>query len=165
VGVSIQFKGIKPQKMNIKAIRDELLKELELEGEDTVEMFERTTRTWTHKPEFEVLTDLAGDGAAILVGTDDEIYGYVDKGTRPHVIAARRAPMLRFPSSFVSKTTPGIIGSRGGRSAGPMRYAKAVLHPGTEPRNFSETIQKARKKTFQRRMLGAMQRGSQVVWK
>jgi len=160
MSVVIQIKGIKPKKLQIEAIRSELEKALVAEGEDVKKLYEQTTRTWRHKPDFEVLTDLGANDATVLVGTDDEIYQYVDKGTRAHRIIARRAPALRFQLGFTPKTTPGVIGSGRGKRFGAMVRPKSVMHPGTKPRNFSETIQAARKRKFTQRMIAAMRAGA-----
>lgn len=97
----------------------------------------KTTETWDGQPDFTITKE--GDFARI-VGTENEIYGYVDHGTRPHPIRARAAPNLAFQVGFTPKTSPNVVGSAGGGSYGNFVYAKEVQHPGTEPRNFSKNI-------------------------
>jgi hypothetical protein len=80
-----------------------------------------------------------GDGEA-TVGTSDERVGYVDYGTRPHVITG--SP-LAFPQSYSAKTTIRTIPSRPGGGSGDTVFAFAVNHPGVLPRRISETIAKA----------------------
>lgn len=99
--------------------------------------FRQTTRTWKHKPDFKIKED---DGRA-TVGTDDEIYNYVDQGTRPHTIRPRRAKRLRFQAGSTSKTTPGSLRAGPG-GGGVTTYRRAVRHPGTKARGFSEMIAK-----------------------
>ncbi len=99
--------------------------------------FKATTRTWKHQPDF---TATGGsDGISQIVGTDDRIYGYVDEGTRPHLIRPR-GRFLRFASGYRAKTSPNTIGSRSGGAFGSTVYARAVRHPGTKPRNFTRII-------------------------
>jgi hypothetical protein len=111
-------------------------------GREALRLFRGTVRTWRRKPTFQVLTEARGGDVSILVGTDDEIYGYVDRGTRPHVIRPRNARRLRFNSVFTAKTTPGSLQSGAGGSKPPTVYALEVLHPGTQPRGFTERILK-----------------------
>ncbi len=55
---------------------------------------------------------------SVKVGSDLEYAGFVNDGTRPHIIRPRRAQVLRF--------------TVGGRTV----FAKVVHHPGTRPRPF-----------------------------
>lgn len=98
--------------------------------------FQSTTATWQHKPGFAVEAP-SPDGR--LVGTDDEIYGYVNGGTRAHTIRPRKK-RLRFPSKFRAKTRPGALRSTRGSRGGPVVFARAVRHPGTKARHFDEAI-------------------------
>jgi hypothetical protein len=101
-----------------------------------VQEFQQTTRSWRHKPDFRIAKD--GDDR-VTVGTDDEIYGYVDQGTRPHVIRPRRGRFLRFQAGARAKTTPGSLSSGGG-GGGVTTFRRGVNHPGTKARGFSELI-------------------------
>lgn len=103
-----------------------------------IQDYQSTTRTWKHKPSFRI----AHKGDSVTVGTDDEIYGYVDKGTRPHTIRPRRAKVLRFSSGYRAKTTPGSLGSGSGGATGGAVYRRFVQHPGTKARRFTELVQK-----------------------
>jgi hypothetical protein len=70
-------------------------------------------------------------------GTDDDIYGYVSKGTKAHVIRARKGGRLAFGPS-TPKTRPGsLTGSAGSR--GPVdTFRRQVHHPGTKARRFDK---------------------------
>jgi hypothetical protein len=153
-----QVKGIKPKKLNVEGFAKEIKAALKAEGKDVVEQYERTVETWRRKPKFDVLVDVGGGEAVVLVGTDDEIYNYVDQGTRPHIIRPVKARRLRFQSGYKAKTTPRKIGSQAGGPFGDTVYAMQVMHPGSKAREFSPTIQKRRRKPFTRRMVKAMQR-------
>jgi hypothetical protein len=105
-------------------------------ADDAVKDFEKTTSTWSHKPDFVIKEQPTG----FLVGTDDEVWTMLDKGTRAHRIVARRAKRLRFSSGFTAKTRPGFVGSQsGGASGGPV-FAQEVNHPGTTARGWSKLI-------------------------
>lgn len=98
--------------------------------------FEKTTASWKDEPKFTI--DSPRDNERII-GTDDERYGYVDDGTRPHVIVAR-GKVLRFAPGGTAKTKPRVIGSGAGSRGGVTIFRPRVQHPGTAAREFSETI-------------------------
>lgn len=98
--------------------------------------FKVTTQTWNHQPGFS--TDASADDRRI-VGTDDEIYGYVNAGTRPHVITAH-GKALAFQGGYRAKTRPRSISSGGGGASGPTVYRHQVQHPGTKAREFDKAI-------------------------
>lgn len=109
---------------------------------------EATVRTWKHKPVFDVTVEQHGDTYSITASTDDEIYGYVDSGTRPHIIRPRRSRYLRFRVGGAPKTRTGIIGSQSGSPGTDWRSPFFVLHPGGKARNFTKTIAKRRQITL-----------------
>ena len=98
---------------------------------------EKTVATWQREVNF-AITPIA-DG--LRVDTDDPIWHMVDEGTRPHIIVPRRAKVLMFGPGASAKTRPRVIGSTGGSKGGAPVVAHRVNHPGTEPREFSETVQ------------------------
>lgn len=157
-----QLKVIKPKKLKVDAIRLELLNALRAEGRDIKKEYEKTTKTWKRKPNFETLIGLTGKDASVLVGTDSSVYKFVDEGTR-----IRWALMS---ADWKSKTKPKKIGStRGsgrviiaGRRAMQRRNIKP--RPGIKAREFSETIRKQRRKKFTRRMVKAMQQGAKKAF-
>lgn len=161
----IEVKTIKIKRLKIDAMRLELLNALRAEGTAIKREYQKTTATWRNKPDFAEAISLAGGDATVLVAPDGphaKQFGYVDKGTRPHIIRSRRAKVLRFGSSYTAKTTPGVIGSSGGGSSG-QAFSRLVHHPGTEARRFSEIIQERRKKPFRQAMIKAMQRGAEKM--
>ncbi len=100
--------------------------------------FDTTVATWKTSVDFVIVK--TGD-LSRAVGTNSEIYGYVNDGTRAHVIIARRGKRLKFRAGYRAKTTPGDIGSTGGGASGPTVFAERVQHPGTTARKFDEVIQ------------------------
>lgn len=157
----ILTKTIKPSRLKEDALRLELLNAIRDVGRKVKKDFEATVKTWEHKPEFEMLISLIG-GPTVLVATDDEIYRYVDEGTKPHPIFAgvytgkSDKKVLAFPSIFKPKTTPNVIGSGPGFKGGDTVLRPYVNHPGTKPRNFSKIIKKKWDKPYKRRMEQAM---------
>ena len=159
----ILVKPIHPAKLNEHAIRAALETELEAVSKDILLDFELTTATWDHKVKFERQVSVGPKSVDILVGTDDEIYGYVNNGTRPHVILPKTPHgVLAFPSKHKAKTQPGKETAGAGGSSGPTVFAKGVLHPGTKARKFDRTIAKKWKPRFQKRMEAAMSRAAKV---
>lgn len=102
----------------------------------------KTVNTWTRKPTF-ALSKAARKGSTLTgsVITDNVIYGYVDEGTKPHVIRPKRAGgVLAFRGSYSAKTRVGVIGSTAGGASGALIRAQQVNHPGTKARGFTERI-------------------------
>lgn len=115
-----------------------------------------TTQTWKKKPEFTITeTD---DGR--IVGTDDEIYGYVNDGTPAHDITPKRGKILVFPwggkGSYRPKTSVRTIGSTDGGSSGGIVKLKRVKHPGTDAREFDAVIAEKWREQFPQTMQRAL---------
>jgi hypothetical protein len=146
----VVFKEIKPKRLKEKALIASLLKGIKETGEEIKLDYGKTTKTWRNKPVFEILSDLNPKGPEVLVGTDSLIYKFVDEGT-----SVRYALMT---SDFQAKTTPGIIGSKGGRG-GVVYVDKRRQRPGIKARKFSPIIQKKFQPRFKRRMEQAMKAG------
>jgi len=163
--MAIVLKEIKASKLNDAAMWHEFQTAILKIADEMEEDFEKTTDTWEHSVKFEKLTDVSENMSA-MVATDDEIYGYVDKGTRPHAIFPKKpGGKLRFqwagPGSYRAKTTVNVIGSQAGGSSGDMVVFPYVKHPGTKARNFDTIIMKKWQPKFKRRMEEAMKRAAQ----
>ena len=98
------------------------------------------TRTWDHKPDFNINAFSESSGRArVSVTTTSEIFGYVNEGTRAHFIAPKKpGGVLAFNSRFSPKSTPGSLQTRRGSSGPPVAFARGVHHPGTKARKFDE---------------------------
>lgn len=116
--------------------------------------FNATTRTWDHKPKFDITITQYPNSFEIIAGTDDKIYLWVSEGTKPHVIAAKRSPYLIFQGGYRAKTRVGIIGSQaGGRDPNGEWFRKQqVQHPGFPGRQFIGKIKKRRQTTFRQQV-------------
>lgn len=113
------------------------------------EDFHKTVETWETAVAFPI-TFPNKETAEIKVkpGHPAKIYGYVDQGTKPHIIRARAASYLRIPSFFIPKTYPGTLRAiKGGRSDSAT-FRKEVHHPGSKPRKFTKMIAKKWKKSW-----------------
>ena len=163
----VLFKAIKPSKLKVDAVRLELLNEMRKAATQVKKDFEKTVETWEKKPKFDTVIALgARGGSEILVGTDNEIYRYVNEGTKPHLIWAgiytgkSNKRVLAFRSQFRPKTKVRVLKSYRGYKGGPTIKRPYVQHPGTKAREFDEVIAEKRRKWFKRRMETAMRRGA-----
>lgn len=169
--MAIVVKQIHPKKLKVDAMRVALLNPTRDFGKEMKKEFEKTTKTWKHKPKFEILRSIPfsieSGKVEVAVMTDDEIYGYVDQGTKPHIIRPKkRGGRLYFkwggPGSYKAKTVPGVIGSRAGGATGSMVAFPYVMHPGTEERGFDKIIAKYMQPRFKKKLQEAMKRAAQV---
>ena len=161
--MTIVVKRIKPKRLKEDAMRLALLNPMRDFGKEIKKEFEETTKTWDHKVNFEILRSISSKWGTVEVAvlTDDEIYGYVNEGTRPHIIRPKkRGGKLVFkwggPGSYAAKTTPGVIGSTSGGQSGSTVAFPYVNHPGTKARNFSKIIKKKMEPRFKKKMEKAM---------
>lgn len=127
------------------------------EARTVKEEFERTVSTWKEKPTFR-LVKVSKFGYD--VETNNPIYGYVDEGTRPHIIRPKKAKALRFNTSgFKPKTSPRTLVSGSGSPAKPpTAFSQEVHHPGTQARNYTERIAAKSRKRFAKAMQQALKR-------
>lgn len=151
-----EIKVILPPQFRYDAMRKELAGGIQNVIKGMTKDYENVTRTWEHKPRMigdrgaQVSSPQIGTQIRVMVGPDpaddnSRIFGYVDKGTRPHVIRPRRAKALAFvwggPGSYRAKTRSGFLSSTAGGPTGSLVFRKFVRHPGTKARNFTEQIQ------------------------
>jgi len=138
--------------LDAKAFIKECNKLLEEAAKSMNSDFRAATGTWKHKPIFSFWGPYRrGNALFILAGPTsyegrDQIFEYVDQGTKPHVIRPRarttvrgRAktwPALRFKSKYTAKTQAYSMYSRSGGKSGRYRYRFKVNHPGSKGRQF-----------------------------
>jgi len=139
--MAFTLKPIKPKGklFDLPKIEQAVKEAMQEVAEDAKADYERTVSSWNHKPTFEITP--TKDGA--IVGTEDQIYEYVDEGTRPHTIQIKNARVLRFRGGYRAKTRPGVIGSGSGGASGDFVYTnKPIQHPGTKARRFTQMVQR-----------------------
>ena len=155
--------GIKPLP-NAKPIpAKQLLRALETAANQTLKLiqkdFQKTTRTWNTKVIFTVVTmKTSGQDLEGVTGTDNRIYLYVTRGTKPHLIRAKNGKTLSFFSKYRVKTRRRVIRSYKGGGYGKRAFAKVVNHPGTEARQFEEAIAEKNQAVFQKKVNDGLQR-------
>lgn len=142
------FTAIRPRKSplyDLAAFEAAMQTALESTAKDVIADYQKTTKTWVHQPEFTILNSSFRVGSRVVsvdIGTEDEIYGYVDNGTKPHIIRPVRAKVLAFNAGSQPKTRPNrLIATAGSPGTQPVK-TMIVHHPGSKPRNFSKMIAK-----------------------
>jgi hypothetical protein len=108
-------------------------------AEKIKEDYELTTKGWKRDVEFTI--EQTGD-YEYTISTTDEVWGFADEGTKPHVIEAKPGKLLRFGAGGKAKTTPGVLVSGPGSKGGAVVFRRRVRHPGTKARGFSKIIAK-----------------------
>lgn len=112
----------------------------------TSQRYQAAVRSWRNKPLF---TRTAEDRPQrirriiSLAGAPKprQIFRWVDKGTKAHVIAPKRSPVLVFNLGYSARTQPVARANVGTGIATGRKVitAKPVNHPGTKARKFSQT--------------------------
>lgn len=131
--------------------------------------FQAVTRDWKTPVNWAIkvrVTQAEIRAEIVPTGKGKTIFGYVDKGTRPHVIkpkGQRRrrggAALLAFQTGYDARTQPVAQANAGsGRASGGWVFARQVNHPGTAARLFSETIHKQTDPEFRRMVENLMRR-------
>jgi hypothetical protein len=162
--MQIKLTPIIPRPINVTGIQHALIDGMRDMGQRIREEFEDTTKTWNHQPKWNPafpIPRVAIDDITVETTTEDQRYKWINDGTRvgmpKYPIVPHNPPKaLAFPSQFIPKTFPGIIGSGAGFSGGDTQLRKGVMHPGVEPRKFAETIAKNNKPNFKTTMERAM---------
>lgn len=144
MSLAIEVKAIKPKNMNVSAFRQSVERGLDSGAKVIKSSFEETTATFRRKPPVRIRARLAYR----LIWVDDEIYGYISKGT-----PIRWAIMSK---DWRSKTKPGRLRPGPGRGrvvvAGRRRMQKLGIpaRPGIKGRKFDKQIIKRDKSKVQK---------------
>jgi hypothetical protein len=155
------IKKIKAPRLQIDAVRLELLNVMRAEGKIEQRELNKTTASWQgDKPQFETLISLQGGAASALtgpVGNEQGIkkWGWLDQGTR-----VRYATMS---GNWRSKTRQRWFGS--GRGRGRVLFVNRKRpRPGIAARGWSEALTLTRKNAFRKSVMAGLQRASQRMW-
>ena len=155
-GLIIGFEAIVPKQFDTTIFAKSMRKTLKDLAKQALVDFELTTENWQEQVEFKVEGPYKrGKDLAISVGTDNVIWGWVDRGTEEHEIVARRSKdgLLHFqPTQRLvgTRTRPGSLHS-GQIKRGSWVTARSVTHPGIEARDFTGIV----RDKFEREMLKA----------
>jgi len=152
----LQVKAIKAKKMNLKRVREELLKAAKDEAKTNEKLLGEPIATWTgDKPKPESLVEVGRDDVTVLTGMNGSEkalnkFKWLDEGTR-----VRYATMSQ---DWKSKTKPGVLKS--GRGRGRVLFVnKRRPRPGIKARGWTELIMKRRRRPFTDAMIKAKNKG------
>ena len=156
----IVLKQIKPDKFKEKAFLREFTKAATKTSKDIEKDYKKTVTKWKRKPKFTRLVQIGPNAIEVLVGTDNKIYGFVDEGTKAHIILPRKRKVLRWLGKGYDGRNPPR--GKGRPKKSDYTFAAYVFHPGFKGYHHSEKIAKMWNKKFKRRMEAAMRRGVRV---
>jgi len=146
-----------------------IVKELETTIDQVVkprllEYPKKVVADWDHQPEFKAMKKISRDAVRVYVyptGPNKDLWIWTSRGTRPHVIKPKKAPVLAFPSMYAPHTKPqGPSYGGPGKSSGPKVFAQEVHHPGIKPRHFEEAWHRYALGWYRRECENAMRRGA-----
>lgn len=135
-----------------KSIRAEVRKEARQTGRDMADWLGIAVREWQSKPRFVGQVIMLPDYTEVRVnvaGNMKKIFFYVDQGTglygpkkSPYPIVPKTpGGMLKFQTGYSARSQPGAkIGMGTGERTGDWVSAKAVMHPGIKPRDFTKKV-------------------------
>jgi hypothetical protein len=159
-----RWKAIKPGPFNDQAMSDALRVEMKKWGEeDAIPEFEKVTTGWQGEVPFWVQDYRAGGTwirTLIIPSEPDSLSAlkwlWLDKGTEPHIIAPKKeGGRLIFASNYTAGSTPGSLETVPATRDGPMRSVLEVMHPGNQPRGWTEMlVEKLRDSYYQRAQIG-----------
>lgn len=124
------------------------------EADEVQDELEGTTRTWKRQPRF----GIKRGQRETIISTADAVYGYVDAGTKPHLILPKKR-MLVFNAGGTPKTQPGVLTPGSGSKGTTPVFVRAVHHPGTKARNFTKIIARRSRGRYPTRVQDAIKRG------
>ena len=159
--MAITVTAIIPKKMNIKAIRQELTKELESEGKDLEKDYSKTSSTWNgDAPKYPPKTTSNNTELSLTVmpdGTQKAIdkWKWLNFGT-----SVRYATMS---GNWQSKTKPGRLQSGAGRGQ-VVRISRMHPRPGIKARKWNTIIFDRSFPRFRKRMKNAIRNGTNKLY-
>lgn len=163
------FAVIIPPALRVDRIYEIMREELSKYGKlALVKDGESTTRHWQRKKPVWVTVVKVNSGSMTLtlkIKGDKktlDIWGYVDKGTRPHDIFPKRpGGRLKFQGGkYHAGSQPGTLFTSRGQATGPIVYRFGVRHPGFPGRKWSELIKKNNEKPFKSWMDAALSKAA-----
>jgi len=146
--------AIGPKRLNVDAVRLELLNNTRKEGTAAKKELEKTVMNWDEKPKFEALVGLTHNDVTLIVGPSSptklvERWNWINEGTDPYTIRAKRAPYLNFRIGYNSGSRPDTLDTRRGYYIGNYwRRKRSVRHPGIKARGWTGIVTKRQMPKF-----------------
>lgn len=134
------FEAIVPQPFQEGKGRLQVLHAMERVGAKIKKDFDATVITWTRKPKFIIKPHFSEAFIGVEVFTEDQVYSWVNYGTKPHDIFIRSKKALLFPGVYRAKTSPGVIASYTGEKSERDVFSPYALNVHIEARKFDVVI-------------------------
>jgi hypothetical protein len=171
----IRFVAIRPPQFDDSAIRLAFLSEMRLFGEDVKRDYNSIGRMWhSSRPKFEIrLETRASEGIAVTVGTDNAVFGYLDKGVEGHLIIPRKGKVSGVAGTYIPGSMPGTlsVNPSGGQKVMDGNYLnlnQVIDWPGIEARGWSGLLAEKYStgpSSLHARMQSAVNRAAEKVWR
>lgn len=116
---------------------------LDVTSNAALQKLDTSVANWKNKPGFAIIARDSGyeqRREITIFGTKKavRIWGFVNKGTRPHIIRPKKATgYLRFKPLYQPKTGYRAKYGGSGKASGDPVFRKIVRHPGSKGRDFS----------------------------
>lgn len=160
----INFTAKLPKPFNQSAFNQAFGNSLERIVKGVKADFDKTTNSWSHKPDWTQETKVGPSIVSFKVVTTDQRYTWVNSGTATgrggssYVIRPRTAKALAYRENFKAKTTPGVLSSGGGGRTGAYVVRPFTIHPGMKARKFDIAVKKVWEPKFIAEMTAALSR-------
>lgn len=137
----IRVVPIKPGPLQVLPMRAVLKNAMQRMGADIADELTATTAYWTTPLVFKASSVRVSDREMRIqimpadpTSKGAEIFNYLDKGTKPHIIKAKKpGGSLRWKTGSAASATTGSTDAA-------YAFAKHVHHPGTKARNWTRTM-------------------------
>lgn len=153
-----KFRAIKPRPINDKAMSAELRDSMKEASKFAIKDFENVTTGWSgERPRWqaEYWANQYQIGFKIFSDPNSEgslKWRWLDLGTKKNypIPTTPKPPgqWLAFPSVYNAGSAPNRIRTYGSSSGGETVFAKQVIHPGIEARNWTKILQRDDQKMF-----------------
>ena len=154
---AISFKIIKPKPLNTKAMDATWIQQANKIGILMAQDYSGITKNWSNGGvRFKHKVKSTRDRIQISVNADNpwskqaKIWGYLDKGTKAHMVKPKRAKALAFPGGYKAGSRPNSMFVGASSSGGLTAYSRGHMVAGIKPRNWSKLMQKKWKLQMQK---------------
>lgn len=148
--------------MKIKvAARDAAIEAVDFAADDLQDDFENVSERWEHRVKFTQDWSESPHSYEVIIrptGENKKIFGYVDQGTKPHLIQPLNpVGKLKFRTGYSPRTAyRGQTNVGTGQAYGGWVNKTVVNHPGSKAREFSGQILEDLSPTLEQRVTKAL---------
>lgn len=156
--MKFRVRTLTPKMVRLNEMYQPLVDVVRQWGPDMEQDLERITRTWDHKPKFDVRTHatLSRNRLDVTVETDDQRFVWVSEGTKDHYVPKSGVATMAF-RPYRAKTRVLFIGSQSGG-----RYGRTIIRRGRwkvrgiKARKYDEALARRWQPIIERRALDGM---------